>query len=88
MFPILHVHSKTRSGPATVAAADEQMPLTMKGAAPLDNQGTAHGRGGSGASKSNSNNGVKPEPAQKATKMRPREGQEQLKPETRPQQCW
>lgn len=71
-FPILHVHSKTRSRPATIATADEQEPLNMTGAGALLNLGTAQGHGGSGASKS-SNHDNSVGPAEIITKMRPRE---------------
>lgn len=71
-FPVFHVHSKTRSWPATIATADEQEPLNMTGAGAMENLGTAQGHGGSGASKSsNTDNSVGP--AEIVTKMRPRE---------------
>lgn len=71
-FPILLVHSKTRSWPATIAIADEQEPLNMTGAGAMENLGTAQGHGGSGASKS-SNNDNSVGSAEIVTKMRPRE---------------
>lgn len=61
-MPTLLVHSNTRSRPA-----DQQGPLNMKEVLRLP-----IGHGCSGASKSSNDNSVGP--AEKVTKMRPREG--------------
>lgn len=64
---MLHVHSKTRS-----RQADKQRPLNVKEAAALENPGAANGHGCGGTSKLSNDNSVGP--AEKAAKMRAREG--------------
>lgn len=72
---MFHAHSKTRAKRATTAAADWQEPSNMTEIAILKSLGSAHDRDVSGTSKNNDcDDGVGLEPAEIATKMKPREG--------------
>lgn len=73
-FSRFHLHSKTRSGQATIATVDELEPSKLNGAAVLENLGTTHGHGGCGARKSSNDNSVGLDPGERAKKMRWREG--------------